>query len=91
MALLRLLIAIYAPQLLQQLVGIAPWLEALKANDYPLAATLFLQFGSVKDVMSKLPADQQALAAAFMPNFMKALDSIIPEEQLLSLEKALTA
>ncbi len=64
---------------------IVPLLRALRDNDYEKAAEIFLEFGSTKDAIKHLPAEVQNMVRVAMPSIWRALDAMIPEENLLRI------
>ena len=89
-ALLRLLIRIFAPHLLEKLSSINPWLEAQVANDYATSAVLFAQSGTGKEMLARLTPEKAAVALEILPDIMRGIDAMLPEEEILAFEKTLT-
>lgn len=66
----------------QELTNLDQLLEALERNDYAEATHIFLSWGTVASVMSKLPPQAQPFVPMIVPAVMEGLDAAIPEEEI---------
>ena len=88
----KMLLLALAKNLIGDILGdkvraVEPFLIACKDNDYNRAGELLVEYGDVKKVLEKLPANLRAVLES--PDGRAAMaavtDAIIPEEALLDL------
>jgi hypothetical protein len=65
-----------------QLTHLDQLLEALEANDHNEAARIFLSWGDVNEILSRVPDEAKPYIPTIMPYAMKAVDTVIPEEAI---------
>ncbi len=59
-------------------------LARLAKDDYEGAAAYLLAHPALQDDLARLPAEALAAAPVLLPLLLKALDRVLPEEQILA-------